>query len=47
MLRYMRTVGMHFSFSKNVGSCGRLEEDERALSSVKVRRQVRKPRARV
>ena len=28
MLRYMRAEVMHFSFSKNMGFCGRLEEDE-------------------
>ena len=28
MLRYIRTVVMHFSFSKNIGFFGRLEEDE-------------------
>ena len=34
MLRYMRKVVMHFSFDKNIGFYGRLEEDQLATSGV-------------
>ena len=51
MLRYLRTVVMHFNSSRNMGFCGRLEEDERAPSGdLYFRRFVAKceePRARV
>ena len=33
MLRYLRAVMMHFSFNKNIGFCGRPEDDELVTSS--------------
>ena len=50
MLRYLRTVVMHFSFSKNTGfrGRGRLEEDELVTSGeFHFRRSVAKCESRV
>ena len=43
MRTVVRTVVMHFSFNKNIGFYGRLEEDQLATSGFL---QVREPRAR-